>query len=208
MFTPAGDRLDAEADGFVPARRGALGAGYTPPMHTSVQRVLAVCFVVALTLSIGTTTSAQGQDFSMRGQYTMVKGWITKAAAMIPETDYGFKPTPDVRSIGQLLGHIANSTGMICLAANGSKTPIVGNAEQFKTKAELQKALADSFAACDAVWNASTPAWATETTNLFGAQQSRLTALTFNTAHTYEHYGNLVTYMRLKGLVPPSSGGN
>lgn len=177
-------------------------------MHTLTRRVLAGCTLVALTLALGASPSAQGQDFSMRGQYTMVKGWITKAAAMIPEADYGFKPTPEVRSIAQLLGHIANSTGMICLAANGSKTPIVGNAEQLKTKAELQKALADTFAACDAVWTASTPAWATETIDLFGAKQSRLTALTFNTAHTYEHYGNLVTYMRLKDLVPPSSGGN
>lgn len=174
-------------------------------------RHLKTFVATALALAVVLTAApaaAQGQDFSMRGQYNMVKDWITKSAALIPESDYGFKPTPEVRSIGQLLGHIANATGMICLAANGTKTPITGNAEQLKTKAELQKALASTFAACDAVWNASTPAWATETTDMFGAQQTRLTVLTFNTAHTFEHYGNLVTYMRLKGLVPPSSGGN
>ncbi len=143
----------------------------------------------------------------MRGQYNMVKDWVTKAAAAVPEADYAFKPTPDVRSFGALLGHIANATGMICTMANGTKSPLAGNAEQLKTKAEVQKALADTFAACDAVWNAVTPAWNTETVGLFGAQQTRMAVVTFNTAHTMEHYGNIVTYMRLKGLVPPSSGG-
>lgn len=144
----------------------------------------------------------------MRGQYNMVKDYVTKAAAAMPEANYAFKPTPEVRSFGALLGHIANATGMICTSANGGKSPIAGsNAEQLKTKAEIQKALADTFAACDAVWAAATPAWNTETAPLFGAPQTRMAILTFNTAHTMEHYGNIVTYMRLKGLVPPSSGG-
>lgn len=143
----------------------------------------------------------------MRGQYNMVKDWVTKAAASMPEADYSFKPTPEVRSFGALLGHVANATGMICTAANGGKTPLTANAEQLKTKAELQKALADTFAACDAVWNASTAAWHTETTTMFGSQQTRMAVVTFNTAHTMEHYGNIVTYLRLKGIVPPSSGG-
>lgn len=151
--------------------------------------------------------AAQGQDFSMRGQYNMVRDWVTKAAAAVPEAEYGFKPTPEVRSFGALLGHIANATGMICTTANGSKSPLTGNAEQLTSKAALQKALADTFAACDAVWDAVSPAWHSETVTLFGGAQTRMTVLSFNTAHTMEHYGNIVTYMRLKGLVPPSSGG-
>jgi uncharacterized damage-inducible protein DinB len=166
-------------------------------------------FALALGVTVVTAVPAagQGQDFSMRGQYNMVKDYVTKAAASMPEANYAFKPTPEVRSFGALLGHIANATGMICTAANGGKSPLTGNAEQLKTKAEFQKALADTFAACDAVWAAATPAWNTETAPLFGAPQSRMAILTFNTAHTMEHYGNIVTYMRLKGLVPPSTAG-
>jgi uncharacterized damage-inducible protein DinB len=153
------------------------------------------------------TPRAQGQDFSMKGQYTMVRDWVTKAAAAMPEANYSFKPTPEVRSFGQLLGHIANATGMICTVPAGGKSPLAGNAEQLTTKAEITAALASAFAACDASWAAVTPAWNTETATLFGGAQTKMAIITFNTAHTFEHYGNVVTYLRLKGLVPPSSGG-
>jgi uncharacterized damage-inducible protein DinB len=170
----------------------------------SVRRRLTALVLGATVL---TAVPAAGQDFSMRGQYNMVKDWVTKAAAAMPEADYAFKPTPEVRSFGALLGHIANATGGICATANGGKSPLMGNAEQLTTKAEIQKALADTFAACDAVWNAVAPSWNTETVSFFGGTQTRMAVVAFNTAHTMEHYGNIVTYMRLKGLVPPSSGG-
>ncbi len=107
--------------------------------------------LAAVLPGIAAPSAAQGTDVSMRGQYTMVKDWVTKAAAAVPEADYAYQPTPEVRTFGQLLGHIANATGMICLAANGSKSPLAGNAEGLKSKAELQRALASTFAACDAV---------------------------------------------------------
>jgi uncharacterized damage-inducible protein DinB len=151
--------------------------------------------------------SAQAPNFSLKGQYETVKGWVMQSAAAMPEADYAFKPTPEIRSFGQLLGHIANSTGMICTIPAAGKSPLMGDAEKLATKAEVTKALAAAFAACDAVWASVTPAWNTEVVNLFGADQTKIAALTFNTAHTFEHYGNIVTYLRLKGIVPPSSGG-
>ena len=150
---------------------------------------------------------AQGLDASMKGQYEMVKGWVTKAAAQMPEANYAFKPTPDVRSFGQVLGHIANSVGMICMAPAGQKSPLTGDAEKLATKAETTRALADAFAACDKAWAAMTPAWSTEMIDFFGGKSAKAAVLAFNTSHLFEHYGNLVTYLRLKGLVPPSSGG-
>jgi uncharacterized damage-inducible protein DinB len=170
----------------------------------------------ALTIVIGITVSpaqaqaqaqAQAPDFSMKGQYELVKGWVTKGAAAMPEADYSFKPTKEVRSFGQLLGHIANATGMICTVPAAGKSPLAGDAEKLMTKAELTKALADVFAACDKSWAAVAPAWNTETVAFFGGTQTKMAILTFNTAHIFEHYGNVVTYLRLKGLVPPSSGG-
>ena len=73
------------------------------------------------------------------------------------------------------------------------------------TKADLQKALADSFSACDAAYAAMTDAKGAEIVKFFGREQPKLAILSFNTAHDFEHYGNLVTYMRIKGIVPPSS---
>ena len=75
------------------------------------------------------------------------------------------------------------------------------------TKADLQKALADSFAFCEAQFDAMTDAKAAEMTDFFRGKQPRLNVLQFNIAHDFEHYGNLVTYLRIKGLVPPSSQG-
>jgi len=167
-------------------------------------RRLAVMAAVAAA-SMATPAAAQTPDFSMKGQYELVKGWIMKSAALMPEADYGFKPTPDVRSYGQVLGHVANSVGMICVAPTGVKSPLAGNAEQLATKAELTKALTDVFAECDKAWAAVTPSWNTDRVDFFGGSQTKMAVLAFNTSHTFEHYGNLVTYLRLKGHVPPSS---
>ncbi len=109
--------------------------------------------------------------------------------------------------MGQLFGHIANSSGMICGTASGMKPPAAGDAEKLATKAELVKAVAAGFAACDHAFSMITAASANEPVDLFGMKHTRIGAMAFNSAHLFEHYGNVVTYMRINGLVPPSSGG-
>ena len=85
------------------------------------------------------------------------------------------------------------------LGKGASSTWILGK----PVEADLQKALADSFAFCDAAWAAVTDAKAAEPVTMFGMPQTRIAVLSFNTAHDFEHYGNIVTYMRIKGMVPP-----
>jgi uncharacterized damage-inducible protein DinB len=164
--------------------------------------------VFAILMAVAVPASAQGPvTASLKGQYELVKGNITKSAEKVPEDLYAFKPTPDVRSFGQVVAHIADANFMICGSASGTKGP-EGSVEKTKTtKADLQKALAESFAFCDAAWAGLTDAKAAEAVKMFGMDQTRVTALSFNTAHDFEHYGNLVTYMRLKSIVPPSSEG-
>ena len=111
------------------------------------------------------------------------------------------------RRAGHPVGHIANANFMICGAATGEKGPGVDFEKTATTKAALQKALAESFAFCDQAYAAMTDARGAETVTFFGGERARLSVLAFNTAHNYEHYGNIVTYMRLKGMVPPSSAG-
>jgi uncharacterized damage-inducible protein DinB len=136
--------------------------------------------------------------------YTMVKGDILKTAAKVPESMYSFKPTPEVRSFAELFGHIADSQYEFCGPAKGEQKK--SDAEHTKkTKAELTAALNEAFAYCDAVYNSMTDAAAGDKIQGFGPTGTKLFALNFNTAHSNEHYGNLVTYMRLKGIVPPSS---
>ena len=148
--------------------------------------ILTATLAATAMAAMAAPAAAQPPDTSFKGQYELVKGWITKSAATMPEADYGFKPTPDVRSFGQVLGHIANAVGMICVAPTGAKSPLAGNAEQLATKAELTKALADVFAACDQAWAGVTPSWNTEMVDFFGKSQPKMGVIAFNTSHLFE----------------------
>jgi uncharacterized damage-inducible protein DinB len=157
------------------------------------------------------TLSAQaGQDTtiaSIRGVHNVVKGYLTKAAAQVPEDKYKYQPTKDVRTMGQLFGHVANASRMICSTASGMPAGSAGDAEKLATKAEIVKALNDAMSFCDHALTMITNANAGEVVDLFGQKHSRIGAMGFNNAHNFEHYGNIVTYMRMNGMVPPSSGG-
>lgn len=139
--------------------------------------------------------------------YRTVRGYVLAAAEQMPEAEYGFRPTPEVRSYGQLIGHIANAQYMICAAALGEESPARQDFEQTTEKAALIAALQASSEFCERAYAQSDES-AMQTTQLFGQQRTRLSALVLNTAHDFEHYGNLVTYLRIKGMVPPSSRGN
>jgi uncharacterized damage-inducible protein DinB len=174
-------------------------------------RLLAGVFAFAVFL---VPASAQAQNplmASIKAQHDQAKDYITKTAEMVPENLYSFKATPEVRSIAQLLGHIADATNGICGSAGGGKAAPLAAEKSMTTKAQLTKALADAFAVCDKVIAGMTDQQAMETTKFFiGGQSTRGMIVAFNTAHNFEHYGNLVTYMRLNKIVPPSSapGGN
>jgi uncharacterized damage-inducible protein DinB len=143
---------------------------------------------------------------STRGTFDLVKDWLLKAAEQVPEEHYAFKPTPEVRSMGQVFAHVADANFMICGLASGAKPTMSEIEKTKKTKAELTGALAASFKFCDAAHDGMTDARANETVKFFlPGTHTRLGVLAFNTAHDFEHYGNIVTYMRLKGMVPPSS---
>jgi uncharacterized damage-inducible protein DinB len=154
------------------------------------------------------TTTPSPTVGSVRGLQDLVKGYITKAAAQVSEDLYAFKPTPEVRSMGELFAHIADANFGICGMASGQKPPMTGIAKTKKTKAELTEALAASFTFCESALAGMTDARAAEVIKFFvPGTHTRLGVLAFNVAHDFEHYGNIVTYMRLKGMVPPSSAG-
>jgi len=143
---------------------------------------------------------------SLKIQANIVKGYLTKAAEQMPEAKYAFKATPDVRTFGQLIGHIADANYLFCGYSSGEKKP-ADSAEKLAKKADLQKALADSFAYCDRAYagvNDTTGAAEVKVEDI-GQTLSKLGVLAFNTSHDFEHYGNIVTYMRLNKMVPPSS---
>ena len=165
--------------------------------------------VAAVAAVLWTAGMASAQDpiiASIKAQHDLFKGYLVKSAAKVTEADYSFKPTPDVRSFGELVGHVANANYMICAMALGEKSPSTVNIEKTVTsKADLEKALADAVAYCDGVLAKLTAAQAVEEVKFFTGPTPRLGVLSFNNSHNMEHYGNMVTYMRLKNITPPSS---
>ena len=138
--------------------------------------------------------------------YNSQKMNLTQSAAKVSEADFAFQPTKDVRTFGQILAHVANSQFSYCATARGEVNP---NKDDFEktatTKAAIQKALADSFAYCDGAYLTLTDAKVMEMVKSGQNDILRAARLIGNIAHDNEHYGNLVTYMRLKGYVPPST---
>ena len=143
---------------------------------------------------------------AIKARYDSIKRDIVEAADAVPESEYSFKPTPQVRSFGEIIGHIADAQNFFCGVAGGSNPEYADTIEKSRTsKADLVKALKESVAACDAVYGATTPANVLGLEKLGKGDALRGMFLLDNVSHDNEHYGNIVTYMRLKGRVPPST---
>jgi uncharacterized damage-inducible protein DinB len=169
-------------------------------------KTLVLFFAIPLiSISLYAQSAPNPLSAGEKGFYNYIKADLIKAAEKMPEENYSFKPTPEVRSFGQIVGHVADAQYMFCstVLVDGTKPPGI---EKSKTsKADLVKALNDSFAYCDKAYDGMTDARATEMVKFFGRDMAKLTILSINNGHDDEHYGNIVTYMRIKGLVPPSS---
>jgi uncharacterized damage-inducible protein DinB len=143
-----------------------------------------------------------------KAQFDMIKVNLSKTAAKVPEEQYAFKPTPEVRTMGELIGHVADANFGICSIAAGEKPPQGGFEKGHGSKAVLTKAIDDSIAYCDGVIAKLNDQSGREIVKFFGSDSPKLGVVNFNIQHCNEHYGNLVTYMRLNKIVPPSTAGS
>jgi uncharacterized damage-inducible protein DinB len=137
--------------------------------------------------------------------YARVKDILMRSAQKMPEENYGFKPVDTVRSYGQIVGHLADAQYLFCSIALGEKNPGLDIEHSKTTKADLIASLTTAFAYCDKAYDTMTDATGAQMIKLFGNDAPRFSALEVNNMHNLEHYGNLATYMRIKGMVPPSS---
>jgi uncharacterized damage-inducible protein DinB len=138
--------------------------------------------------------------------YANAKNNLTEATNKLPESDYGYKPTPAIRSFGAQFGHVANFHYLWCSQAKGEPNPMQGqNLEQKTTKEEFVKVLADSFAYCDPVFAALTDERALQLVKQNQNDVARGVVLTQILQHDNLEYGVLTVYLRLKELVPPST---
>ncbi len=178
-----------------------------------MSRLLVVPFVLAFAAApvaaqapMG-APSAQPGVSAVRPLYSMVQDYITRSAEQMPEEKYSFRPTPEVRTFGEIIGHLADSQYMFCAMAKGEDSPAEQEYEKAATKAELVAGLKAANTYCDDIYSSMTDARGAEPVEVFGQDMNRLGVLNFNMGHDFEHYGNLVTYLRMNGMVPPSSQG-
>ena len=152
------------------------------------------------------TPPAQPLSATLKSMWDGLKLNLLQSAEKMPEAEYGFQPTKEVMTFGQLLAHVANSSYSYCARGKGEDNP---NKEDFQktrtSKADIVKALNDAVAYCDAVYGGMTDAAAMELVKAGQNLVPKARYLITNISHDNEHYGNLVTYMRIKGLVPPST---
>ena len=137
-------------------------------------------------------------------QFGALSGFVVRSAEKVPEGLYNFRPVAEVRTMAQLFGHVADAMFGMCATAAGTKPPRTG-IEKETAKPLLVAALKEGVSYCNSVYDGMTDQKGTETVPFYFGPTPRLSVLYFVVSHTYEHYGNLVTYMRLNKIVPPSS---
>ena len=171
-------------------------------MRQKVGLVL-ICMFVPVSSAL-----AQGNALSdtTRMMYGVMKEQMLLASAeKMPEEAYGFKPAASVRTYGQIVGHIADMQYAFCSIALGEKNPAPRIEQTKATKAELIAALKEAIAYCDRAYDGMTDATAMQLVKMGPGDMPRASVLNTNMTHSALHYGNLVTYMRMKNIVPPSS---
>ncbi len=176
-----------------------------------------LCFVFAACMAVPVALLAQEKSqapatppanpitVSEKVVFSVVSNAVIGAAQKMPEENYSFKPTPEVRSFGQLVGHVADETYFFCSQATSETNPSKDIEKTKTSKADLVAALQGGVAFCNKAFDSMTDAKGSEMVKFFKFNLARLSLLSINTAHTDEHYGNMVTYLRLKGIVPPTS---
>jgi uncharacterized damage-inducible protein DinB len=178
--------------------------------------VLLLCLLfVPLSASAQTTDAGFNEALSpsmaavVKAMHATIRRNLADAAALMPAEEYAFKATPQVRSFAELVGHVATANFFFCSQAKGEQPPPAMQGLQKATdKATLVKGINESLAYCDETYSGTTDANFTQLVTIAGPnknQASRGSVLVFNTTHNNEHYGNIIVYLRLKGLVPPST---
>ncbi len=179
---------------------------------------IAVLSLTSFAVSLLAQTSDGGADqllstslaATARAMQASIARNLAEAADAMPAESYDFKPTPEIRTFAQLIGHVTDVNYFFCSQADGAAYPSRTSASALTAKAPALKALKDSLAYCDNVYAALTDSNFVDHVTLTGfgnrpTQTTRGQVLMFNTTHNNEHYGNVVLYLRLKGITPPST---
>ena len=173
-----------------------------------MKRIPAMAAMAVLAAAGPWTLRAQSNPYSssLQRDYHGIRDYFIRAAEKMPAEKYGFQPSVDVRTFGQQIAHVADDQYNLCAPAKDEvrKAAYTAIESTLSSKAELVPALKAAFAYCDAAYDALTDASGTAPTKS-GKSPNKFATLNWNLWHTWEHYGNIVVYLRMQGLVPPTS---
>ena len=158
-------------------------------------RILAIacCLLCAAGSSLAQSAPDKAPDVSteLRNGFNEVNDWIVKSAEMVPADKYSYRPVDTVRTFGQLIAHITDSYNYFCAQGAGNKVEYTDAVEKGGTdKDTLMPKLKEAVGKCNAA---------------YGSSNGKLRPLFSNVGHTSLHYGNIITYLRMMGMKPPSS---
>lgn len=170
-----------------------------------MKRVLTGVCIVFVASALPAAAQSKALADALKRHHDGVARNVVEAAEKMPEADYAFQATKDVRTFGGFVGHLANANFNYCSRAKGEANPNKENFEKVSGKAKLVAGIKAAVAYCEPVYAAQTDASLVEAIGSGQQQGVRGAVLVQNASHNNEHYGNMVTYMRLKGHVPPST---
>ena len=172
--------------------------------------------LLLLATAIATPLAAQQQQAAdpssrvavaaARASWMAAHNYIVRSAEQMSEADFAFKPVATVRSFAQIVAHVADDEMGWCAQILGEPLKQTQFEKTLTAKAQVVKAIRDAGTYCEKAY-AMTDAQAEGMATIWGGQQPKIKGLMDNAAHDWEHYGNIVTYLRIKGMVPPSSQG-
>jgi uncharacterized damage-inducible protein DinB len=170
-----------------------------------MHRLLVLALILATNGLAWSPVSDDPLSKDVKSDYQRVRDYVVRAAEKMPDADYPFKPSPDVRSFAQQIAHMADDQYNLCAPALGETRQAAYTAieDSLSKKADLVPALKTAFAYCDRAYEALTDASGAQPA--LGKPRNRFSMLNWNLWHTWEHYGNIIVYLRMKHLVPPSS---
>jgi uncharacterized damage-inducible protein DinB len=172
-----------------------------------MKRTLVMALAIAVTGGGPLWAQTNPLSADVKRDYKSVRDYFIRSAEKMPESEYGFKPAPDVRSFGQQVAHVADDQYNLCAPVKGEarKAAYTDIESRLSKKVDLLAALKEAFAYCDGAYDALTDASGAEIVKFGKSSRTKFAMLNWNLWHTWEHYGNVVVYLRMKGLVPPSS---
>ena len=143
---------------------------------------------------------------TMASFFERASNLLVATAEQVPEENYSYQPTEEVMTFGEMVGHVISHNFRLCAEGGGVEPPAAADREA-TTKAELVEKLQASVDFCVPIYQEA-GANLSESASAMGSDTDRAGALVFNLTHSWQHYGNFITYVRSLGMVPPSSQGD